>query len=148
MQSSLRYLGAEVGVEGRDPRLIELVGSAGLAELSHHLCRRVGGLTGLLQQREPLLRGDRADIGPSNVDRQAKGRRDRAIARFLELALGDLRASRQRRNGEQVADKLEADFGEVAGTSECAAQGERGIWRQARLDILRFGDAEIVVSRL
>ena len=64
-------------------REVSRVKRAGLAELSHHLCRRVGGLTGLLQQREPLLRGDRADICPSNVDRQAKGRRDRAIARFL-----------------------------------------------------------------
>ena len=62
-------LGAQLGIERRDSALIELVGSAGLAELLHQARRSVGGLARLLEQGEPLLGGDGANIGATGIDR-------------------------------------------------------------------------------
>ena len=112
-QPGLGELGTELGIEGGDPRLVELVGRAGLAELLHQSRSGVGGLPRLLQQRHALLGGHRADIGAPCRRRRGEGRLDGAVARFLELALGDLGAPRQGGERQQVADELQLELDEA-----------------------------------
>jgi hypothetical protein len=126
--------------------LVELIALARLAEPGHQAGGGIGRLSRPVEEVDLLPSRDGADMGAAHVGSQAECGQDRGVLRLCIALGGDLCARRQGDEVEKIDDQPHLEVGHAG--AAIAHQRDSGVLGKARLDVGRFGDAEIVVGGL